>query len=500
MKAIGLLVVTAVFTAGPVADAPRTTVAPAAKTSSASTMMRLAQQDPADSLYRDGRAALSKGDYTRASEIFGRLVERYPSSKYAGEAMYYLAFSQYRIGGTEKLRSARAVLARLQTQYPDVAKGDAAALRTRICGELARTGDEACAAEVTTTIAEIEKADRDIAKSEREAEKADRDAEKAEREAEKNARTSTSTRSSVRSSTSTRTSTSCVDDDNDDRVEALNALLQMDSERAIPILTKVLERRDECSVTLRRKAVFLVSQKRTPQTADVLLRIARNDPDQEVREQAVFWLSQVPDERAVDMLQEILRNSRDEGLQNKALFALSQHKSGRGSTILREFATRSGASEELRGQAIFWLGQRPSEENTQFLRSLFSQVTSEELKDKIIFSLSQRRGVGNEKWMMEIVTNNRETVEIRKKALFWAGQSGVAIPEIAQLYSRLTDREMKEQVIFVLSQRRDPTAVDKLLDIAKNDKDSELRKKAIFWLGQSKDPRVQQFLLDLINR
>jgi hypothetical protein len=42
--------------------------------------------------------------------------------------------------------------------------------------------------------------------------------------------------------------------------------------------------------------------------------------------------------------------------------------------------------------------------------------------------------------------------------------------------------------------------MDKLFDIAKNEKDAELRKKAIFWLGQSHDPRVQQFLIDLINR
>lgn len=496
MKAIALVVVTAVFTAGPVADAPKAGFAPADRTSTTAGMIWLARQDPADSLYRDGRAALSRSDYSRASEIFGRLVERFPSSKYAGEAMYYLAFSQYRIGGTEKLRSARAVLARLQSQYPNTAKGDAASLRTRICGELARQGDEACAAEVTTKVAEIEKAERDAEKRDREAEKAERDL------ARQEARTPTSTRTSSRSSTSTSTRTSCVgeDDEDDDRVTALNALLQMDSDRAMPILTKVLERRDACSVSLRRKAVFLVSQKRTAQTADLLLKIARNDPDQETREQAVFWLSQVPDERAVDMLEDILRNSKDEGLQNKALFALSQHRSGRGSAILREFATRSGASEELRGQAIFWLGQRPSTENTQFLRQLFSQLTSEELKDKVIFSLSQRRGVGNEKWMMDIVTNNRESVEIRKKALFWAGQSGVGIAEIVPLYNRLTDRDMKEQVIFVLSQRRDPSAVDKLLDIAKNDRDSELRKKAIFWLGQSKDPRVQQFLLDLINR
>ncbi|HEX2721830.1 MAG TPA: HEAT repeat domain-containing protein [Gemmatimonadaceae bacterium] len=499
MKGFALVVVAA-FTAGPVSDGPARGVGPASASVTTTSMFSVARQDPADSLYRDGRAALSRSDYSRAAEIFGRLVERFPSSKYTGEALYYLAFSQYRIGGTEKLRSARRVLARLQSEYPNVAKGDASALRTRICGELARRGDEGCAAEVTTSVAEIERAEREAEKRERDVEKREREIEKAERDRDRMAdREIGSTGRSTRTG-SARSACANENDEDDERVAALNALLQMDAERAMPILMKVLERRDACSAGLRSKAVFLVSQKRTPQTADLLLRVARNDPDQEVREQAVFWLSQVPDERAVDMLQDILRTSRDEGLQNKALFALSQHRSGRGSAILREFATRTEASEELRGQAIFWLGQRPSEENTQFLRSLFSRLTSEELKDKVIFSLSQRRGVGNEKWMMDIVTNTRESVEIRKKALFWAGQSGVGIAEIVPLYNRLNDREMKEQVIFVLSQRKDPAAVDKLLDIAKNDRDSELRKKAIFWLGQSRDPRVQQFLLDLINR
>ena len=46
----------------------------------------------------------------------------------------------------------------------------------------------------------------------------------------------------------------------------------------------------------------------------------------------------------------------------------------------------------------------------------------------------------------------------------------------------------------------DRAAIDKMFDIAKNEKDAELRKKAIFWLGQSHDPRVQQFLMELINR
>ena len=85
----------------------------------------------------------------------------------------------------------------------------------------------------------------------------------------------------------------CPNEDDDDRVAALNALLQMNGNDALPLLKKVLERRDTCSETLRRKAVFLVSQKRGAEAADILMATAKNDPDSETREQAVFWLGQV---------------------------------------------------------------------------------------------------------------------------------------------------------------------------------------------------------------
>jgi HEAT repeat protein len=273
----------------------------------------------------------------------------------------------------------------------------------------------------------------------------------------------------------------------------------MDADQAMPILQKVLARRDACSVALRRKAVFLVSQKRTDQTANILMSVARGDPDQEVREQAVFWLSQVPG--STGLLEEILKGNGDESIKDKALFALSQQNEPRSQQILRDFAGRENENADLREKAIFWLGQRHGTENTEFLRGLYSRLTNEDLKEKILFSLSQQKGAGNEQWLMNIAVNPKEDIELRKKALFWAGQSGVAISEMSKLYDRMGDSEMREQIIFVLSQRqRDPAAMDKLFDIAKNEKDPELRKKAIFWLGQSRDPRVQQFLIDLINK
>src|SRR4029077_14572912 len=216
------------------------------------------------------------------------------------------------------------------------------------------------------------------------------------------------------------------------------------------------------------------------------------DPDQEVREQAVFWLSQVPG--STGLLEEILKGNSDENIKEKALFSLSQQNEPRAAQALRDFAARESENGDLREKAIFWLGQRRSTENTEFLRNLYSRLTNEDLKEKILFSLSQQKGAGNEQWLLNIAVNPKENIELRKKALFWAGQSGVAISEIAQLYDRMSDAEMKDAIIFSLSQRpNDRAATDKMFDIAKNDKDPELRKKAIFWLGQSRDPRVQQF-------
>jgi HEAT repeat protein len=358
-------------------------------------------------------------------------------------------------------------LNQLKQRFPAIAKKDGATLLTRVCGELAKRGDETCAASIGSTA----EGSNDVTGGE--------------------TRTITGSQG--------RNCSPDADEDNDDRIAALNALLQMDADRAMPILQKVLARRDACSVALRRKAVFLVSQKRTDQTANILMNVARSDPDQEVREQAVFWLSQVPG--STGLLEQILKSNDDENIKDKALFSLSQQNEPRAQQILRDFALRDSESEELRDKAIFWLGQRRSTENTEFLRTLYSRLTNQDLKEKVLFSLSQQRGAGNEQWLMNIVLNPKEDVELRKKALFWAGQMGVAIPEVSRLYDRMNDTDMREQIIFVLSQRqRDPAAIDKLFDIARNEKDAELRKKAIFWLGQSRDPRVQQFLIELINK
>lgn len=406
----------------------------------------------ADTLYQEARAALARGDNRQAARLFRRIVDEEPGSEYAPDALYWQAFALYRVGGGDALDEALSALDLQRERYPDAAtRGDADALAVRIRGVLARGGD----ADAAQRVYEVAGATID-----------------------------------------------CPDEESDVRIAAINALMEMDAERALPVLEKVLARRDECSATLRRKAVFIVAESESPRATDILLEVARTDPDPEVRGQAVFWLSEVDDERAVDALEQILQESSDNELREKALFALSENDSERAGEILRRYALDSGQPEEIREKALFWLAEREGGGDATFLRELYGRVESESLKEKILFAASESDDPSAIEWLFEIAGDAGQSIELRKKALFWAGESDVEVvgPRLLGLYDQVSEPELKDQLLFVYSELDTPAAIDALFRIARSERDPELQKKALFWLGESDDPRVAGFLEELINQ
>ncbi len=441
-------------------------------------------QDPADSLYRAAREALNRRSYSQAAYLFSQIYSRHPKSTYSPDAYYWEAYVRYLNGSSENLDKARELLTRQRRLFPDAkTSGDAQDLVARINTRLARGGDARAAQEV-------------VAMAEAAA-----DSRPTSTVRSTGGRAGEPSRATARSASGRRGRSECSDDNDDEKMAALNALLQMDEDRALPILKKVMARRDEGSICLRRKAVFLISQHSGNDAESMLLTAVRQDPDAEVRQQAVFWLGQAGGANAAAALDSILRSSTDPEVQEKAIFALSQQRSPKALQSLRDFAMKKSAPTELRQNAIFWIGQSEGADNIRWLKSIYQTVDDEELKDKIIFSVSQGDGREAKQWLVEVAGNQGESIEIRKKALFWLGQSnGASLPELFGLYDRFTDREMRDQLIFVYSQRNEKAAVDKLVSIAKTEKDRDLRKKALFWLSQSKDPRVVEVLEDILSK
>src|SRR5688500_11772711 len=106
-------------------------------------------QDPADSIYRAARELLSRSSYRSAAETFRLLSQKYPTSGYAPDGMYYEAFALDRIGGQNELRAALDILERQKARFPRHDNPDPG-LATRIQGELATRGDRTAAAAVAS--------------------------------------------------------------------------------------------------------------------------------------------------------------------------------------------------------------------------------------------------------------------------------------------------------------------------------------------------------------
>ncbi|HKS06315.1 MAG TPA: HEAT repeat domain-containing protein [Gemmatimonadaceae bacterium] len=445
---------------------------PAAVMSSTAPVASVVMQSgAADSVYRAARSAFNDDRYRRAVDLFGEYLDRFPRGGRAADALYYRAFSRFRLGERSDLRAALSDLSRYEDQYRSTEMiDDARALRTRVCSALAGSGDAECGQELVQRAGGPPPAGTGPRGS-----------------------GPTGTPPAARGNTR-----STSDDDDDLRIMALNGLIQMNSEAALPILKRLLADRSGSSENIREQALWLVSQKGSREAVDILLDVAKNDPSSSVRENAVFWLSQTNDPRVVDVLEQMLMQSTDRAIQQKAVFSLSQVRGQRASDILRAYAERKDAPEEVRADAIFWLAQSGRGVNVTYLRDLYGRLTEDELKDKVIFALTQMKE--GRPVLLEIAKDTRENPERRGQAIFWLGQGSNNISELASLYGTLDNSELKEQVIFSISQSSDRAALDKLMEIARSDKDRSAREKAVFWIGQSRDPRAVKFIEELINR
>lgn len=276
---------------------------------------RLVRLQPArgtqeDSLYRAAREALNRGEYQRAAQLFQTYQERYPTARTAPAALYWRAFALYRAGGNADLRGALAALEAQRSRYPATADdADAAALRVRINAALAARGDAQAAAAVRAAGAQ---------------------------------------------------GASCDREEMEVRAEALNALVRQDEAGAMAILNRVLAQRDECSATLRRRAVYHLGRRGEADGTARLLDVARNDPDRTVRHDAIAILGRVPGDQTIRHLEQIFTATTDERTKSVVFTALRNHSSPESNRLLRRYIEDRSLGDDLRASAVSALMGGPS--------------------------------------------------------------------------------------------------------------------------------------------
>lgn len=441
--------------------------------------LRPEQGSPEDSLYRAAREALNRGEYNRATAMFRTLEQKYPRSRVAPAVLYWQAFALYRAGSTDELKRALEVLKTQQERYPDAAAdGEAATLRTRLQAALAGRGDAQAAAELRAA---------------------------------------------------TAGGATCDKEDIEVRAEALNALAQINPPEARPTLKKVLARRDECSVQLRRRAVYILGRNGTEESAADLLTVARTDPDASVRSDAINLLGRMPGNATVATLEKIFADAPDDRTRQAVLSALRSRGGPEAKRVLRTIIERNDIPEKMRLEAISQLagsstryavearsgqvitttgerlapGERPGagdEEDAAYLRSLYGKAQSQAMKVQIVSAVARMGGPANDQWILNIAKNRDEDIRLRREALSRLRSTTLTVDDLGKLFDALSERDLRSAVLQQLARREEPAATDKLIEIAKSGTDPQLRREAISVLARKNDPRTTKLLLDLVEK
>jgi HEAT repeat protein len=238
------------------------------------------------------------------------------------------------------------------------------------------------------------------------------------------------------------------------------------------------------------------------QLAKALGDMARDENDnQQVRQSALRVLSRQENGEGIPALIEISRNAQDIWLGKQALSTLAQSGDPRARTYLRAAVQRDDLNDDMRVAAIRGIGRDyATSQDAEFLRGLYAKLPSEKTKDAVLESLGEMGGSANAKWLMSIAGNNDESLRLRRRAVQLTDRAGTAIGEVAQLYDRVDDPQMKDAIISTLSNNGTKGATDKLLAIAKNDQNYTMRRRAVNALGRSEDPRVKDALKDIVDK
>jgi hypothetical protein len=402
------------------------------------------QGDPADSAYRFAQDVLNRGDYGRAAQLFRDIAAKYPKSAYQNDLPYYEAYARYKIGTTDELHSAVKLLepraSKLIGSTPPSPNGSTTVFASRggpefYYGKRGASDNEFVNLYIRVNSVLAQRGDRAAA--------------------------------DVVAKAAQAGANTCDREDMDMRAEALGALSQMDPAAALPQVKKVLEKKDECSVSLRRRAVFMLGRRGDAEAATLLGTTAKSDPSVSVRGDAISWLPKLQGDAGVAALEDLLRTEQDENIQRSVVHTLVASDNAKARTSMRALIERKDAPINLRLEAInSYNNDRATTEDAAYLRGLYARTDNDRIKEAIVSALGRIGGPENDAFVLGIVRNTNEPSGVRAQAISRMMRGNIPIADLGKLYDASESYNIRQQIVSQLDRRPETEAADKLYDIA----------------------------------
>jgi hypothetical protein len=185
-------------------------------------------------------------------------------------------------------------------------------------------------------------------------------------------------------------------------------------------------------------------------------------------------------------------------------------------TILVLFRAEQGRLERIRtysagcaldagGLPVVWLTDVRPAESVKLLRSLVASGASEEkggrrVEEPALAALAFHADPSALEALIALARQDASG-HVRGQALFWLAQraGSKAAGVITRAIEDDPETDVKKRAVFALSQLPHDDGVPLLIDTARRNRNPAVRKQAMFWLGQSNDPRALAFFEEVLK-
>jgi tetratricopeptide (TPR) repeat protein len=270
----------------------------------------------------------------------------------------------------------------------------------------------------------------------------------------------------------------------EEKLMALNAILQSDPDRALPYIDKMLH--GPGSPKIKDRALFLLGQSGSEKASQVLQSVAKDNKDPNLQMRAIRYLGMTG--RGGGALKDIYTGATDPSVK-KAVFQ-GWLMSGDKQDVLA--VARQEKSPELRKEAIRYLGMMGGRNE---LREMYKSSPDPDTREAVIQGMLMN---GDSQGLAEIA-NTEKDPKVLDKAIKTIGMVGGQDSSTAlmNIYNSHSDLETKKSVINALFIHN---AAKEMVAMARKETNPELKKALTQKLSMMHSPEVTDYMMEILNK
>ncbi|HEY3382841.1 MAG TPA: HEAT repeat domain-containing protein [Vicinamibacterales bacterium] len=270
------------------------------------------------------------------------------------------------------------------------------------------------------------------------------------------------------------------------KLMALQGLLHSDPSRALSTLEKMLQSNE--SPRVKERALFVLAQTGSPQTRDILGRLARGQGNPDLQLKAVRFLALFGGKESRQILSDVYTANSDVDVRRQVLQAFML--AGDRDRLLQ--AARTEKNADLRMEAVRQLGIMGARVE---LGELYTNELSAEVKKQVLQSLFM---AGASDRLLQIARAETDAAlrktAVRNLGLIDAAKTGDAL---VQIYREDKDLSVKKTAIQGLFMQQNAAA---LVQLARQETNFELKKDLVSKLSLMQSKDAADYMMEILKK